>query len=368
MARTPYDPNDPNALPLDQQGIDPQASRDALTSQMDPGMGTVPTDTQGTPQPSPATATPAPTSTAPTAGRTQPPPDTPEAAAQRAQELAAQTSMAQLASANTTPTAQRPTGGSINDPNYLNSLISWAATQPGVNPSVVRDPNYWRSAVGRFNGDENYFVQRMFTPEGPAEGGAPAAAPSAPAGPAAPTASYQPVPQSSFNNGLRDFLMNQLHGLETPIDANNPELSPAISAYTTQSQRDQQAERDALAERYYASGPGGGSDLNSGGFNTAVQQGMENAAGKRANFSGSMVFQANQARRSQLQGMLSTAVQAGLTDQAQAIQQQIAELDAKLRQQGITNQSNQASDQLGLNYNQLIAQMNRDSMLGAMNG
>jgi hypothetical protein len=39
-----------------------------------------------------------------------------------------------------------------------------------VNPSVTNDPSYWQSAASRFNGDENYFIQRMFTPEGAPEG------------------------------------------------------------------------------------------------------------------------------------------------------------------------------------------------------
>src|SRR5712691_10376836 len=39
-----------------------------------------------------------------------------------------------------TPATTRPTGGSLNDPSYVRRLIAWAATQPGVNPSVKNDP------------------------------------------------------------------------------------------------------------------------------------------------------------------------------------------------------------------------------------
>lgn len=196
--------------------------------------------------------------------------------------------------------------------------------------------------------------------------------------------SAPPVPQASpitlppvdteFNQHIRDLLLQQLQGLSTPTTADSADLAPTIQAYNTQSQRDQQAEREALAERFYASG---GSGTNSGAFNTAVQQGMETASGQRANFTGTTVYNAAQAKRQQLQAMMQTAVNAGLTDSAQKIQQQIAAIDANLRQQGITNQSSQFSQSLSqqdqqyynalaLQYAQLQAQLNRDTLTAGL--
>lgn len=171
-----------------------------------------------------------------------------------------------------------------------------------------------------------------------------------------------------FMDNVRSLLTSQMNGLAGPVDANNPNIAPEIAAYNTQSQRDQQANRDAIAERYYASGGNGGAGLNSGSFNTAVQQGNETAAGQRANFTGSAVFQEAQARRQQLSDLLKTATNYGLTAQAQGLQAQIAAIDAQLREQGLNQQNSQFGDSLGLSYSNLIAQNNRDALLAGLNG
>jgi hypothetical protein len=163
-------------------------------------------------------------------------------------------------------------------------------------------------------------------------------------------------------------MTGQLGQLSTPTDANSADIAPALQAYDAQSQRDQQTERDALAERYYAQGGDSGSGLQSGAFNTAVQQGAEAAAGNRANFTGSTIYNASQAKRQQLQAMLQTAVGAGQTDTAQQIQAQIANIDANLREQGLTQQNQQFNDQLSYNYANTIAGLNRDAMLQALTG
>lgn len=210
---------------------------------------------------------------------------------------------------------------------------------------------------------------------------APAAAPNASPAMAQPmsmapiSASIGPNAQTSaYNQTIRDMMLQQLAGLSTPTTADSADVQPAISAYNTQSQRDQQAERDQLAERFYASG---GSGTNSGAFDTAVTQGREAAAGQRANFTGSTILNASQQKRQQLQAMLQTATTAGLTDAAQQIQAQIAQIDANIRQQGVTNQNTQFGqslsqqdqqyyDALAFQYSQLQAQENHDSLINGL--
>jgi hypothetical protein len=65
-------------------------------------------------------------------------------------------------------------GGSLMDPGYVDKLLAWAATQPGVNPSVKVDAGYWKGRFlsGAFKEDVPYAISRMMTPEGPPEGGA----------------------------------------------------------------------------------------------------------------------------------------------------------------------------------------------------
>ncbi len=288
------------------------------------------------------------------------------------------------------------------------TVNNWMTTE---NPYHHQDASYWIDKINNANGGPtqaniDYFKGRFLedpnnNPHSPqnqpgyvAPGGsggtttqtstqspgllAPTAPLAMPTTPAATPESAAQNPQTDFNQQMRNLLMSQLQGLSTPTSADSPDIAPAISAYNVQSQRDQQAERDAIAERFYASGEGGG-DLKSGGFDTAVTRGREEAAGKRANFTGSMVWQAANAKRTQLQQMLQTATSAGLTDQAQRIQQQIAQIDADLRRQGLTQQNSQFTaqlgqqdrqfnDRLGYDYTDLTSRMNRDALLAAMNG
>lgn len=172
---------------------------------------------------------------------------------------------------------------------------------------------------------------------------------------------------AAYSQQLRDFMTSQLGQLSAPTTANSPEIAPALSAFNNQSQRDQEQQDAATAEQFYATGEGG-VGTNSGGFRTALTQGREHAAMNRANFTGSTIFQAAQQKRQRLQEMLSTASQFGMTQQAQQIQMQIAQIDAQLRAQGLSQQNSQFGDSLGFNVAQLQAQMNRDALLAGLGG
>jgi len=173
--------------------------------------------------------------------------------------------------------------------------------------------------------------------------------------------------QAAYNASIRQSILDQLHGdLSQPETADSSDIAPAIGAYNTQSQRDEQAARDQIAEQAYASD--GGSALHSGGFNTALAANRENMAGKRANFVGQAVMQGGQAKRQQLQQLLQTATQYGDTQTAQQIQSQLGLLNAQLQEQGLQQGFATSNNQLGFNYAALIAQMNRDALLGGLQG
>lgn len=82
------------------------------------------------------------------------------------------------------PAGQRPfvnapggaavSGGNLKDPAYVDQLLAYWGSQPGVNPSVANDPNYWRNKIlsGELGGDENYIIGKFRTPEGAPAGGA----------------------------------------------------------------------------------------------------------------------------------------------------------------------------------------------------
>lgn len=65
-----------------------------------------------------------------------------------------------------------PTGGALSDPAYVDQLLAYWGNQPGVNPSVKNDPNYWRQRIasGAFGNDQGYLTGRFMTPEGAPEG------------------------------------------------------------------------------------------------------------------------------------------------------------------------------------------------------
>lgn len=167
-----------------------------------------------------------------------------------------------------------------------------------------------------------------------------------------------------FSSNIRQILLSQLKGLgNTSVDETSPNIAPGVSAYTVARQRALQRTKDANAERHYAQGT-----LNTGGFNQVQEQAGEQAGQDTANFTGQAVFQEAQAKRQQLTEMLKTATQYGLTDQAQQIQQQIALIDASLRDRGLNQQHGQFGDELGYRYASLQAQQNRDAVLAGLNG
>lgn len=69
--------------------------------------------------------------------------------------------------------AMRPSGGSIRDPNYARQLISYYAQQPGADPSLASNPDYWvqKMTSGEFGDDQSYAEHKMQTAFHDAPGG-----------------------------------------------------------------------------------------------------------------------------------------------------------------------------------------------------
>lgn len=60
----------------------------------------------------------------------------------------------------------KPLGGNLKDPKYAEALVSYFANQPGANPSLKNDPNYWITRMGQVGGDQGYWEGRFMQPEG----------------------------------------------------------------------------------------------------------------------------------------------------------------------------------------------------------
>lgn len=273
------------------------------------------------------------------------------------------------------PAAFNPNSANINDPGQLSQLISWAASQPGVNPSVARDPGYWQGAAPRFNGDTGYFIQRMFTAEGPPEGsggGAPAASGGggSSAGGGAPIqqpgqsndafsqflAQYQAqqAQQAAEKAQVRAFLLEQLKAASAPVNESDANIAAPLSAARDETARATDTERTALAERLYAQGGGG---LNSNALTQGIQQSSERNAGQLSGLRASLISNEYNARRTQMTQLLSQALASGNADAAQQIQVQMAALDAALKREN-----------LGVNLAEFGAQLDQNSALAGLNG
>lgn len=380
MATKYYDPNDPDtsrqAL-LDQLGPQDPSQPPAGSPPQDPATQEPTLSAQSTAQPriqlptsdppppaAPPTSTTLPVPSPPPSGGTPPP--TSDSLPVPGPGNAPRP-LVPPAPAPTTPTA--PTyGGNPNDPAWIQSFLSYYASQPGMDPSLASNPAYWQRRMLETGGlspsNTQYWIGRFKGQGGDVGGPAPAPTPPPFSGDNATKFGIPIDPATAeFNQKMRDFMTKQLGDLSQPTTEDSPDIAPALSAYNNQSQRGQEQNDAALAEAFYANG-----NLGSGAFRTTQQAGREATAGTRAQFAGQTILTASQQKRQQLQEMLQTATTMGMTQQAQEIQKQIALIDAGLRDKGLNLQNSQFGDQLGFNYANLIAQMNRDSLLNGLNG
>jgi hypothetical protein len=219
---------------------------------------------------------------------------------------------------STAPTT-RPTGGNLSDPAYRAKFIAWAATQPGVNPSVINDPGYWDQAFasGRFGNDQNYALQRMMQAEGAPEGGG-----SGPSSPAMPPA------VSPFSAQVRAMLLDRMGKDSAPVNDTDSNIAEPFAAANLTAQRGQQAERTALAERLAANGD------TSGSLERGIQQSAERNAVGLGTFKGQLIQKEYAARRADLADAMNQALQSGDRETAYTLQMALAQLDAQLRREG----------------------------------
>lgn len=229
----------------------------------------------------------------------------------------------------------RPTGGNLSDPSYAARYVAWAATQPGVNPSVKNDPGYWigRFTSGAFGNDQNYALQRMMQAEGAPESGAPRASVSAPSAFAATGASagqQQGLWNQDFVTKIRSLLMQRLSAAGQPVNENDPSISAPLIAARDEATRGSDRERTALAEHLYADG-----GLNTDAISQKIQQSGEKNALGLGSLRATLITRELQSRRDDLKSLLQMAVQSGDAESAQAIQMQLAELDAQVKREGI---------------------------------
>lgn len=172
------------------------------------------------------------------------------------------------------------------------------------------------------------------------------------------------VSGGSFQDQIRQMLLQTLQGAQQPVDVNSAEIKAPYDAAAIDAQRGLDTERKLLAERLYAEGNGSGSNELTQG----LQQSAERVGSGLATLKGQLVQRAMQQKQAQLQQALALAVQSGDAEAARAIQMQIAQMDAGLRSAQLAQQASQWNDSFGLQGAQFAYLKDRDLANAGLNG
>jgi hypothetical protein len=150
-----------------------------------------------------------------------------------------------------------------------------------------------------------------------------------------------------FYQAQRDAVLKYLNQDPTAVTGESPGVKGSVDAYRAEAER-------ARRERYRAEmeqlGARGLSD--SGAAGSALSQGYEDMGRGVASYAANAVVQEMAAQRTQLAQAIQLATTMGMTQEAQDLQRQLANLDAAItvRAQDINN--TQFNDQLGWNMYQ----------------
>lgn len=264
------------------------------------------------------------------------------------------------------------------DRNAILSAIAWYGQQPGANPSVAANPNYWadrilaqRDANGQQVGwDDTYWPGRFMMAEGEFQDNGnqtPTTQVAAPQGIPGPTPANQAANDAltaQFRQSVLDLI--QKNSSTGPINPQtDPNLAPQAAAYKTAQEQNQTRQRGAIAERLAAAGLNSGGQ-GSGAFDTQLGALSEQTGQNIGTFNAGLVGQEVAARRQQLQQALDLANAFGARTEATALQAQIANLENQYRYSALNQNQGQFEDSTAFSYAQLKATLDRQAILAAM--
>jgi hypothetical protein len=184
-------------------------------------------------------------------------------------------------------------------------------------------------------------------------------------------ASVPAAQNSPLNDIYRQAILSLLQTPQT-VDAKSLSESPEATAYDYAAQRGEERQRAQLAEQSAADGTS-----NSGGFDTQVQGLRQQRAEGESQFLGQLAVTKMQQNREALVQGIQFAMSDGQFDKAQALQVELANLDAAIRREQIASSASTAANALavqqqlgllgiGFDYDQLAANMNRDATLAML--
>jgi len=259
------------------------------------------------------------------------------------------------------------------DTDPVRSAVLSAYQTKGVAPRDDADLNYWINKIntsGGFGNEQNkaYWLDRMgmqyggvgdYTESGrvgnpgdyrvePGYGYGGESAPSATATTSAAAAPSISAPASDpgFDAAIKAMILKLLQGGSSDPYA-DPVNQAAQSAYNAQESRNADEMRNAIGERAAVEGTTG-----TGGYTNQLLGAEQTAGENKANFAATLATRTLERQRSELMSALSLGAGVMSAEQQRALTAKIAEIDAAIRQQSVTNQNNQFNQNLGWSQDQ----------------
>lgn len=146
-----------------------------------------------------------------------------------------------------------------------------------------------------------------------------------------------------------DTLMSRLTQ-PTTVDQNDPAYRQQVDTYSAAAER---SRRNANADAAEAAGP-----YATGALQGTERMNNEQAAQQTASFESDLVGKEIQNKRDEVSNALSTLGSQLNTDQQAQLQRELAQLDAQLKQMGITTEASTAAQELALKDKLGVGQLN----------
>jgi hypothetical protein len=196
------------------------------------------------------------------------------------------------------------------------------------------------------------------------------------------TAATDPNSSANIDESYRAAIMNLLSTPQT-VDAASLQSDPSVAAYRNSMSRSADTQRAQSIEQAIQGGTYSSSPDVTGELARGIDQ---KAAESTANFTGTVALNKMQQNRDALVAGIQAAQSAGQFDKAQALQKQLADLQASIQQAQIAQtgtiaagqlslaqqeaaaQQQQFLDSLGYNYSALGANLNQSAVLALLNG
>lgn len=141
---------------------------------------------------------------------------------------------------------------------------------------------------------------------------------------------------TSFQEQVRQMILQQLAGASKPVDPNAPDIRQPIDAAERRAEEIRRRRQSADAERLTQRGLG-----DSGALDTARRQGFEDMSQTISGVTAQIIGEQMQNKRRELVTLLQTAMASGDADAARQVQMQLAQIDAELRRLGLKQQHEQ---------------------------